>query len=101
MSTVQIHCDVRAIIDETTRCVWRSSTATRVAKSRRTLAIEGASNSGQGRAWELNGPEMGSRNSAAHPELVGIRDRDMLTISNDTAYRFPAHSVTVLEIALD
>lgn len=64
------------------------------------IQAEGAVIGAQARIWELNGPDMAARNSAANKENVGIRDRGAAAAGPRFTYTFPAHSVTVLQIPL-
>jgi len=64
------------------------------------ITLDGVADGAPGRAWELNGPEMGARNTFDAPNRVAIREVGEVTAGPRFSYTFPAHSVTALEIPL-
>ena len=65
------------------------------------IEIEGADLAGTARCWELNGPDMGARNTFDDHDVVALHDRGERTAAASFEVRFPAHSATVIEIDLN
>jgi alpha-N-arabinofuranosidase len=53
-----------------------------------------------GVAYEVNGPDVRSENSFAHPSLVSVREQSLETRDRHLTCTFPAHSLTILRLTL-
>ncbi|HSS97025.1 MAG TPA: hypothetical protein VLK33_08345, partial [Terriglobales bacterium] len=53
---------------------------------------------GPAKVWELNGPSRDAANDFGDSSKVNIREKDIAVSGASLTYRFPAHSVTVLEL---
>jgi alpha-N-arabinofuranosidase len=53
-----------------------------------------------GVAYEVNGPDVRSENSFAHPSLVSVREQSLETRERHLTCTFPAHSLTILRLTL-
>jgi alpha-N-arabinofuranosidase len=53
-----------------------------------------------GVAYEVNGPDVRSENSFAHPSLVSVHEHGLETQGNHLTCTFPAHSLTILRLNL-
>src|SRR5262249_52045898 len=49
---------------------------------------------------EVNGPDVNATNSFEHPSRVGVREHRRPATGHHLEYEFPAHSVSVLRVAL-
>jgi alpha-N-arabinofuranosidase len=65
-----------------------------------TIDLGSAGATGELRAFEVNGPDVDATNSFEHPERVGVREHRRAVTGHRFDYAFPAHSVTVLRVAL-
>ena len=65
-----------------------------------TLDIAGAGVGELVQAFEVNGPDVGSKNSFEHPDVVGARERRLEPRAGKLEYEFPAHSLSVLRMRL-
>lgn len=62
------------------------------------IHIHGATAQGWVEVWEINGPEMGARNTFDDPYRVAALGKRGFQVDNSLVYAFPAHSVTLLKI---
>jgi len=53
---------------------------------------------GDATCYTVSGPDVESGNSAQHPEQVGIQEQSLPVTGSKFVHRFPAHSLTVLEM---
>ena len=62
------------------------------------IAIAGAAPQANVAIWDINGPDMGTRNTFDEPDRVSLQSRDGFGAEGAFSHRFPAHSVTLLKI---
>jgi alpha-N-arabinofuranosidase len=65
-----------------------------------TIDLGSATAAGELRAFEVNGPDVDATNSFEHPDRVGVREHRRAASGHRFDYVFPAHSVTMLRLAL-
>jgi alpha-N-arabinofuranosidase len=49
--------------------------------------------------FEINGPDVGAKNSFEEPDNVGVEEKDIFGAASEFAYTFPAHSITLVQLA--
>ena len=63
------------------------------------ISLSGWTGGGVAHAWELNGPDKVAANPFGSANVVNIHDKAVTLKPGALTYNFPAHSITILELA--
>ena len=65
------------------------------------IEVVGGTLAAPARVWEVNGPEVAATNSFEHPRRVDVRERQAAARGGGLEYACPAHSITILRLAVE